>query len=66
VNYKGIVSSKEGQMFKVFIKEKAYLTGLIPRCVDVSDLQVGDEVVVSFFGNNLIDGAIVGLIKRGG
>ncbi|WP_069997748.1 hypothetical protein [Cellulosilyticum sp. I15G10I2] len=64
MNLKGIISSTDNGLFKVFIKEKSYLSNLLPKCLEVGEIAVGDEVVVAFFDNNLSAGAITGILKK--
>jgi hypothetical protein len=60
MNLKGVVSLKENNLYKVFFKDKNFVSPHLLACSHVGELQVGDEVVVAFYNNNLGDGAIMG------
>jgi hypothetical protein len=60
---KGIVSSISGTKARItFPDMDDPVTHELPVCLHVTDLQVGNAVVVVFWGVSLADGAVIGKV----
>jgi hypothetical protein len=60
---KGIVSSISGSKARITFPDiDDPVTHELPVCPHVTDLQVGNAVVVAFWGVSLADGAVVGKV----
>ncbi len=62
----GIVSNIKEDSYKVFIKEKNFLSNWLQKCLDVRDISIGDIVVVAFYDATLSQGVVIGVLETTG